>query len=260
LLLALLMTTLQLSVAAPRAQAQVDIVVNTVNLAGSEVTGTLGGYPFKTRITDFSLRKIEDVIGTARVECAVLHLELAPIHLDVLGLIVDTSAICLDITADRGGGVLGSLLCSLADGGILTIPQLINSGLLGSLQDALADVLNQALRDPRARPTPGRNQSVCTGNCEILELVLGPVHLELLGLIVDLDNCRRGPVQICVSASRTGLLGNLLCGLTNAQRANLSWADILQLLGTAGSLVADGTLSRRDQSILVALLSQLIST
>ncbi|HSC73845.1 MAG TPA: hypothetical protein VLB89_06740 [Gaiellaceae bacterium] len=46
----------------------------------------------------------------------VLDLTLRPIHLDLLGLVVDTNTIHLTITADSEGGILGSLLCSLAGG------------------------------------------------------------------------------------------------------------------------------------------------
>jgi hypothetical protein len=53
---------------------------------------------------------------TAAGICDVLDLTLGPIHLDLLGLVVDTKTIHLTITADPNGGILGSLLCSLAGG------------------------------------------------------------------------------------------------------------------------------------------------
>jgi len=45
--------------------------------------------------------------------CDLVNLELGPIHLDLLGLKVDTSAICLDVFAQKGGGILGDLLCNV---------------------------------------------------------------------------------------------------------------------------------------------------
>ena len=100
---------------------------------------------------------------------------------------------------------------------------------------------------------------MCTGDCEILELVLGPLDLSLLGLNVSLDDCEDGPVQVCISASRReGLLGNLLCGLTGAEVFNLTLSDIAQLTRRATALLADGTLSRRDAGELTALLARLI--
>jgi hypothetical protein len=46
--------------------------------------------------------------------CQVLHLELGPLDLSLLGLNVHLNQVVLDITATRGGGLLGDLLCSLA--------------------------------------------------------------------------------------------------------------------------------------------------
>ena len=52
-----------------------------------------------------------------------------------------------------------------------------------------------------------------TGTCPILSLTLGPLHLDLLGLVVDIPN----PINLnIVAESGPGnLLGNLLCSVTN---------------------------------------------
>ena len=52
-----------------------------------------------------------------------------------------------------------------------------------------------------------------TGTCPILTLTLGPLHLDLLGLVVDIPN----PINLnIVAESGPGnLLGNLLCSVTN---------------------------------------------
>ena len=49
--------------------------------------------------------------------------------------------------------------------------------------------------------------------CTILDLTLGPLHLNLLGLVVDLNQ-----VHLTITGQRGpgNLLGNLLCGLANA--------------------------------------------
>ena len=47
--------------------------------------------------------------------CEVLHLELGPIDLNLLGLIVHLDPVLLDITADPAGGLLGNLLCAVAN-------------------------------------------------------------------------------------------------------------------------------------------------
>ena len=48
------------------------------------------------------------------------------------------------------------------------------------------------------------------GACQILDLTLGPLHLDLLGLVVDLDTVN---LQITAEPGAGNLLGNLLCGV-----------------------------------------------
>jgi hypothetical protein len=48
------------------------------------------------------------------------------------------------------------------------------------------------------------------GTCEILNLVLGPLHLDLLGLVVDLNQV---VLNITAVAGAGNLLGNLLCAI-----------------------------------------------
>lgn len=51
------------------------------------------------------------------------------------------------------------------------------------------------------------------GSCSILSLTLGPLHLNLLGLVVDLNQVN---LNITGQTGPGNLLGNLLCGLANA--------------------------------------------
>jgi hypothetical protein len=50
-------------------------------------------------------------------------------------------------------------------------------------------------------------------SCTILDLTLGPLHLDLLGLVVDLN---RVHLTITAQTGPGNLLGNLLCGIANA--------------------------------------------
>lgn len=231
----LLAGVLAFGMTATPAKAQVNlgsgIVINDINLtdvaidpvtgvltAAGRVSGTIAGRPFSTDITNFVIDLLPDDPATPGTECSVLHLALAPIDLDLLGLSVDTSAICLNVIAIEGGGLLGDLLCSLAGGdglGILDRLDLLQDvlGGLGDLTGALTSALNQGLGGPAAQQA---TEDICDGECEVLNLAVGPVNLSLLGLVVDLDNCDDGPVQVCVSATAgAGLLGDLLCGLTD---------------------------------------------
>ena len=271
--IALFLLILTLPTAARAQQSSDGFVINSVNLANFQVvnnvltaqgtvTGTLAGLTFTTAITNFTLQQVADDSSTQQVECSVLHLELAPIHLALLGLHVDTSAICLDLTATPDGGLLGDLLCGLAGGplGLGGSPVIPTTTQISDLQAGLRDLLNGSLgRSLTPADAAVAQSSVCTGDCEVLELVLGPLNLSLLGLNVSLDDCNGGPVQVCISASRgEGLLGNLLCGLSNADLLNLTLADIATLLRRATALLSDGQLSRRDAGELTALLARLI--
>lgn len=237
LLLALM--TLQFSVAAPRAQAAPapnPQRANRINLAptitgitiqGNQlfasgfVTATINGTTTTAPFTGIPLG-----IGLAPNQlpgaaCPVLDLTLGPINLNLLGLVVQTSPICLTITAYQGGGLLGNLLCAVAnllDDG-LTLGDILDGNLPGltgpqitQLTNGLTALLNQALRNLLlARLTqilPGG-----AGACAILHLELGPLTLNLLGLVVELDNCANGPVVVDITAQPGALLGDLLCQL-----------------------------------------------
>lgn len=56
-----------------------------------------------------------------------------------------------------------------------------------------------------------------TNGCDILNLVLGPLHLDLLGLVVDLNQ-----VQLDITAvpGAGNLLGNLLCAVAGLLDGN----------------------------------------
>jgi len=166
---------------------------------------------------------------------SILHLRIDPIHLDLLGLKVDTSAICLDIGAQPGpGNLLGNLLAGVANllnqgtplGGILGG---LTSTQLTTLTNGLTDLLNGVfgvLTAPGAVSGVGSTgtggnpnaQGHSQGDCDILNLSVGPVDLNLLGLTVGLDNCNDGPVTVDITAEpgSGNLLGNLLCGLSRA--------------------------------------------
>jgi hypothetical protein len=64
--------------------------------------------------------------------------------------------------------------------------------------------------------------------CDILNLVLGPVDLDLLGLIVHLDNCDNGPITVDITAiPGGGLLGSLLCALAGLLDGGLNLEDLV---------------------------------
>ena len=196
--------------------------------------------------------------------CPILNVEIPDgIHLDLLGLKVDTSGICLNISGETGeGNLLGNLLCGITgildDGGLLDdllgvitgpislndlfdtigtiggslgltpdqIEGLIN-GILDSVIGVIQPVLDLGLDNLLGAPAISGVSVSGTGtgrhgDCDILNLDLGPIHLDLLGLVVDLDDCEGGPVEVDITAEpgSGNLLGNLLCGVARALDGN----------------------------------------
>jgi hypothetical protein len=91
------------------------------------------------------------------------------------------------------------------------------------------------------------------GGCDILNLSLGPINLDLLGLIVVLNNCDGGPVTVNLTAlPNGGLLGELLCGLAGGLNNGTALTTLLGTLNTQ----ALGTLV----SGLTQVLNQVLNT
>jgi hypothetical protein len=107
-------------------------VVNNQIVAIGTLTGTiLSGVG---NVLGTVLRTISMVVTFQGATCDILHLELGPLDLDLLGLQVHLDKIVLDIDADPTGGLLGALLCAIAN--------LLNTS--GPLAE-IASLLNQIL-------------------------------------------------------------------------------------------------------------------
>ena len=145
--------------------------------------------------------------GSTRI-CKVLELDLRQLHLALLGLIIDLEPVHLLITADSNGGLLGSLFCSLAGGQGASAAKLRKTAAKmtraarqqGLNQQGVAQFRVQVAQ--QLQQAPGQ---ICT----ILDLVLGPLDLNLLGLMIHLD-----VVHLTITADPNGgILGSLLCSL-----------------------------------------------
>ena len=101
------------------------------------VTGTLEGTLYNATgnvIGTVTQPNVTLPVTSASGTCQILYLHTGEITLTLLGLTVDISPITITITANPAGGLLGQLLCDIAN--------LLNSGApLGSL----AGLLNQVL-------------------------------------------------------------------------------------------------------------------
>jgi len=200
-------------------------VVNSVNITG--ITGD--ALQLVANLTTPGHQSLQIPLTltntTPNASTPILDLHVDPIHLDVLGLKVDTSSICLDITAQSGKGqLLGNLLgeiSHLLDQGLNIGQILSNLSLteLTTLSNGLSGVINGALGaiGSPATAAAGGATVTTTSATQILDLSVTPVDLNLLGLKVHLDNCADGPVTVDISAQpgAGNLLGNLISGLSN---------------------------------------------
>jgi hypothetical protein len=134
--------------------------------------------------------------------CRILRLVLQELDLTLLGLNVHLDRVDLRVTGERRGGILGRLFCALA-----------NSRVRGAQARAVAS-LNERLREggklrPMRLTVPLRAVAAQGNTCPVLDLTLGPLNLNLLGLVVELNR-----VRLTITAIRGGgLLGDLFCGL-----------------------------------------------
>jgi hypothetical protein len=176
-------------------------------------------YPTKTFRRAFTapVRKLKRIQSAKRI-CPVLDLTLGPLDLSLLGLIVHLDKVHLTITADSEGGVLGSLFCSLAGAKV----KLSDSAarLTKAAQKSGLATKGMRMAVPLYQKSSGSGSTLSTSSnlspmaiCPVLDLTLGPLDLNLLGLIVHLDT-----VHLVITAdSEGGVLGSLLCSLAGGR-------------------------------------------
>ncbi|HEX7315807.1 MAG TPA: hypothetical protein VF297_17965 [Pyrinomonadaceae bacterium] len=88
-------------------------VVNNQIVAVGTLTGTVQNGV--GNVIGTVLKTIQMIVAIKAATCDILHLELGPLDLDLLGLQVHLNQIVLDIDADPTGGLLGALLCAVAN-------------------------------------------------------------------------------------------------------------------------------------------------
>lgn len=207
--------------------------ISSVTVQGGQLVanGTLGLTPIQLPLT---MRAQPLAPGAT---CPVLDLALGPINLSLLGLNVNTSPICLALTATQGGGLLGDLLCAIGN--------LLNSGIpladilaartpaeLARLNSGLTIVLNQVLGQVTS------SSAFIGATCNVLNLSVGPLNLSILGLNVSLDDCSGGPVTVDITATQGGgLLGDVLCSLAGNRNPTAILAILRNLVMVLGGIL-----------------------
>jgi hypothetical protein len=96
------------------------------------------------------------------------------------------------------------------------------------------------------------------GSGQVLDLILGPLHLDLLGLNVDLyGKTKRDPVEVMIPAQPGGgLLGDVLCSLAGGGGIN-TLSMLQSVLHSIGLNVADTDLQNLLSSLGINLANGL---
>ncbi len=140
--------------------------------------------------------------------CKILSLVLDQLKLNLLGLNVSLDKVNLQVTGKRTG-VLGVLFCKLANTKVKRVARVTAARKL------TAQVRRHGLRPIQftvpVKPVTAAQASGGAATCQVLNLILGPLNLDLLGLVVDLNK-----VNLNITASRgQGQLGDIFCQLAD---------------------------------------------
>ncbi len=192
----------------PNGRLAVAVKVNRfyATAAGTKASGTATATLTPVGQHPTTISKTVTLAATRSGSCTVLTLNLEELNLNLLGLNVHLEKVVLNVTGRPNGGVLGSLFCSLAHAKVK------------AARVAAATRLNHAIRragvvTPISFDVDIHATTAAAGECSVLDLVLGPLNLDLLGLVVDLNK-----VHLTITANPTGgVLGTLFCGLANTK-------------------------------------------
>jgi hypothetical protein len=174
--------------------------------------------------TETAKKAVTLAVVAQRGRCHVLTLNLKDLQLDLLGLRVDLSEVNLRIFAvprGEGSGVLGRLFCSLSRSTIR-----LGRGAGAARAHAVVASLNTRLKDKPMRAfrataklsanNDAQASQATPGSCRVLNLILGPLDLNLLGLVVELYGPNRNaPVTLTITSfPGQGVLGDLFCSIS----------------------------------------------
>ncbi|MGI8413313.1 MAG: hypothetical protein ACR2LV_08200 [Solirubrobacteraceae bacterium] len=192
------------------AKLAVGVEVLRFNTAGRATTATgmvTASITDNAGHTDTVHTKVALIAATGG-KCKVLHLFLNELSLNLLGLNAHLDKVQLDVTGNPHGGVLGTLFCRLVRAKLASARTAAATALSAGVRAQHGHVLRfSAYLNPAATAA-----ATASPTCPVLDLVVGPLNLQLLGLVVDLNR-----VHLSVTATRGGgVLGNLFCTVANS--------------------------------------------
>jgi hypothetical protein len=117
-------------------------------------------------------------------------------------------SITAPITAAQSGGALNGAF-NITSFATNAAGQLVANGTFTGTYTDASGAVQQITSTASSVVT---NQAAAATGCQVLDLVLGPLHLDLLGLVVDLNQVH---LNITAVPGPGNLLGNLLCSVTH---------------------------------------------
>ena len=137
------------------------------------------------------------------------------------------SALTVPISFAQSGGLLNGVF-TITSFGVNSANQLVANGTFTGT--AVVGGIAQTVTD-----TPASTPLAATGSCQILDLTLGPLDLNLLGLIVHLDQ-----VHLTITAQQGpgNLLGNLLCAVAHLLDGSPSPTALNQIINLLDQILA----------------------
>jgi hypothetical protein len=213
----------------------VDVKINRFALAGRNIVahGVLTSRVEGAGSSQAARKRVTFAVAAQAGRCHVLTLTLDDLQLDLLGLRVDLSEVNLRIFAVRrgeGSGILGRLFCALsrstirlrgASAASADRERVVAQKLVRSLNTRLKDHPMRALRaSAHLSADDSASTAQAAPSCRVLNLILGPLDLNLLGLVVELYGPNRNaPVTLAITSfPGQGVLGDLFCGLSGGPR------------------------------------------
>ena len=127
-------------------------------------------------------------------------------------------------TIDGVGTFVGSFTPSEFD---VQDGQLTVTGLVEGTFTDLAGVATPVSQTVTTMAAAAPNTMASGGGCDVVNLVLGPLHLDVLGLIVDLNQV---VLDIVAQSGAGKLVGNLLCAVTGLLDGGTGLSGLANLL------------------------------
>jgi len=137
------------------------------------------------------------------------------------------SALTVPISFAQSGGLLNGVF-TITSFSVNSARQLVANGTFTGT--AVVGGVAQTVTD-----MPASTPLQVTGTCRILDLTLGPLHLDLLGLVVDLNQ-----VHLTITAQQGpgNLLGNLLCAVAHLLDGSGSPTALQQIVNLLNQILA----------------------